>query len=454
MDAREAALKMLIRINEEGMLCHKALNDPIRDSLSEADKSFFTKLVRGTLERMVTCDMILERKTGKPVSKQKPFIRNLLRMGCYQLLFLSAVPASAVCNEAVKAAKKAGFTGLSGFVNGVLRNLSREIAAAGDPQAYLRAAEKGLSGEQLTAFRYSVPGKWVRYFETNYPGEAEDMYRAFLEEPGTAIRLNKSRGTAEELMNLLKKDGIEAEPGMLPNSFRIRGGSIAKSDAYKKGLFSVQDESSCLCGNILPLKAGMNVLDVCAAPGGKSLHAADELTFLGGGTVLSSDISKEKLLLLSKEADRLGFDSISVKQHDAAVFEPSYENAFDLVLCDLPCSGLGVIGRKPDIKDKTDTADIKALAEIQKSILAAAVRYVKPDGHLCFSTCTVTKEENEDRADDILRYGLMPSDFSERIPERLRHRYREGRLQLFPQDGTDGFFMALFQRNGESDGQA
>ena len=208
MDAREAALKMLIRINEEGLLCHKALNDPVRDSLSEADQSFFSKLVRGTLERRVTCDMILERKTGKPVSKQKPFIRNLLRMGCYQLLFLSAVPASAVCNEAVKAAKKAGFTGLSGFVNGVLRSLSREIAGAGSREAYLLAAEAGLTGYKLTAFRYSVPEKWVRYYETNYKAEAEEMFRAFLTEPGTAIRLNKSRGTAEELADLLKKDGI------------------------------------------------------------------------------------------------------------------------------------------------------------------------------------------------------------------------------------------------------
>ena len=452
MEAREAALKMLIRINEEGLLCHKALNDPIRDSLSEADRSFFAKLVRGTLERMVTCDMILSHKTGKPVSKQKPFIRNLLRMGCYQLLFLSAVPASAVCNEAVKAAKKAGFTGLSGFVNGVLRSLAREITEAGSPQAYLTAFEAGLSANQLTSFRYSVPDKWVRYYETNYKAEAEDMFRAFLTEPGTAIRLNKSRGTAEELLSLLQKDSIDAEPGMLPNSFRIRGGNIAGTEAYKRGLFSVQDESSCLCGNILPLKAGMKVLDVCAAPGGKTLHVLDELSVLGGGTVQSGDISKEKLTLLQKEAERLGFP-VSVKQHDATVFESSYEEAFDIVLCDLPCSGLGVIGRKPDIKDKTDPADIKALAAIQQSILEAAVRYVKPGGYLCYSTCTITKEENDEIADSILKKEFTASHFSERVPERLRHRYHDGRLQLFPQDGTDGFFTALFQKNGESDGQ-
>lgn len=454
MDAREAALKMLIRINEEGLLCHKALNDPVRDSLSEADQSFFAKLVRGTLERMVTCDMIIERKTGKPVSKQKPFIRNLLRMGCYQLLFLSAVPASAVCNEAVKAAKKAGFTGFSGFVNGVLRSLSREIAEAGSREAYLTAAEAGLTGDRLTAFRYSVPEKWVRYYETNYKAEAEEMFQAFLTEPGTAIRLNKSRGTAKELTDLLRKDGIEAEPGILPNSFRIRGGNIAGTEAYKRGLFSIQDESSCLCGNILPLQAGMKVLDVCAAPGGKSLHAADELSFLGGGTVLSSDISAEKLTLLKNEAERLGFDMVTVRKHDAAVFEPTYREAFDIVLCDLPCSGLGVIGRKPDIPHKTDPADIKALADIQRSILSAAVSYVKPGGYLCLSTCTITKEENDDQADYILTKGFTASHFSERVPEKLRKRYHDGRLQLFPQDGTDGFFTALFQRNGESDGQA
>ena len=447
MDARESAMKMLVRINEDGVLCHKALRALDEDGLSEKDRALVTRLVHGTLERQLTCDSVLADLTGKPVSKLKAKIRNLMRMTVYQLLFLSQIPDSAAVNEAVNLTKKAGYPFLTGFVNGVLRNLVRKINAAGGPEAYLREAEAKLSGEGLLSFRYAMPGELVKYYTENYPDEAENLFRAFLNEGSFAIRLNRSIGTMEELTDSLQKDGIPFSKGLLPNTLRLeRTGNLTRTEAYRQGLLSIQDESSALAGNILPLREGMKVLDLCAAPGGKTIHIADELTALGGGSVLSRDISSGKCDRIREHAKRLGLTNVSCEARDASVYDEASEGQYDIVIADLPCSGLGVIGRKPDIKYKTAVSDIHALSKLQKEILKNAVRYVKKGGYLCYSTCTVTKEENNQNRDYLETLGLRPSDFSKKLPDGFLKRYQNGSLQLFPQDGTDGFYMALFRK--------
>ena len=447
MNARESAMKMLVRINEEGVLCHKALLSLDGDGLSEKDRALVTRLVHGTLERQLTCDRILENLTGKPVGRIKAKIRNLMRMTVYQLMFLTQIPDSAAVNEAVNLTKKAGYPFLTGFVNGVLRNLVRQIEAAGGADAYLKETEQKLSGRELLSFRYSMPEELVAYYCKNYPDEAEAMFAAFLSEGSYTVRLNQSRGTMLELKESLQKDGIAFSDGLLPNTLRMeRTGNPARTEAYRNGLLSVQDESSALAGNILPLKSGMAVLDLCAAPGGKTIHIADELIVLGGGTVTARDISAGKCDRIREQAERIGLTNVSVEPADATVFDAASEERFDLVIADLPCSGLGVIGRKPDIKYKTKREDILALSKLQKEILDNAVRYVKKGGYLCYSTCTVTKEENDENRKHIEEKGFTAWDFSGRIPEGLRRRYENGSLQLFPQDGTDGFYTALFRK--------
>ena len=454
MNARELTLRLLTETNEEQVLSHIALKALDGFEGDPRDRALISKLVHGTLERQATCDMIIEAKTGKPVTKLKPKIRNILRMSIYQLLFLTQIPAPAICNEAVKLAKKSGYAGLAGFVNGVLRGLSRDTEAAGGREAYFTAFADGLSGEKRLCFVYSFPEKLLNYFLANYPEEAEEMFRAFLSERGTAIRLNKSRGDADTLKELLKADGIEARDGLLANTFRLsRSGNPAVCKAFRRGLFSIQDESSALSGNVIPFKAGMHVLDLCAAPGGKTVHAADELAALGGGTVLSRDLTAEKIAAIKEQADRVGLSNVICEKRDATVTDEALFNRFDVVIADLPCSGFGVIGRKPDIKWKTGTEQIAELAALQRQILQNAVRYVKPGGILCFSTCTITKEENDDNADYLESLGMIPVDVSGEIPDALIKRYHDGRLQLFPQDGTDGFFLAVMRKKDETDGQ-
>lgn len=454
MNAREFALKLLLKINEEQVLSHEALKALEQSGLEARDRSLVNKLVHGTLERQLSIDRILEKKTKKSVSKMKPLIRNDLRLSVYQLLFLTQIPASAVCNEAVKLAKKNGFTGLSGFVNGVLRSIVRDIEAAGSQkQCFVRYAE-AYSGTERIAFACSMPEELVSYYQKQYPAEAEAMFEAFLKEQGTAIRLNKSRGGMDALKEALTVEGIPFRDGFLSNTLRIlKSGSPAGTETFKKGLFSIQDESSALAGNVIPLKAGMKVLDLCAAPGGKTVHVADELAVLGGGSVTARDISPEKVERIREQVLRVGLTNVTCEKRDASVYDPEQSEAYDVVLADLPCSGLGVIGRKPDIKWKTGLSDIKALAEIQRAILKNAVHYVKPGGFLCYSTCTVTKEENGDNCDYIETLGLKPYEVPETVLGPFRNRYVNGRLQLFPQDGTDGFFIALFQKKDGTDGQ-
>lgn len=454
MNAREFALRLLQKVNEEQVLSHEALNALEQSGLEPRDRALATKLVHGTLERQLTADWILGNKTGKPVSKMKPVIRNILRLGVYQLLFLTQIPAAAVCNESVKLAKKNGLAGLAGFVNGVLRGIARDIEAAGSREQCLMHYADAYSGNERFSFLYSVPEELVSYYRTNYPSEAEDMFAAFLSEQGTAIRFNKSRGSMEGLKEALTKEGIPFREGLLPNTLRLlKSGSPADAQAFQKGLFSIQDESSALAGNVIPLKKGMKVLDLCAAPGGKTVHAADELAALGGGSVTARDLSAEKVERIREHAERIGLHNITLEKRDATVYDDTMCEACDVVLADLPCSGLGVIGRKPDIKWKTSLADVRTLAGLQRDILNNAVRYVKPGGYLCYSTCTVTKEENDQNCDVLESLGFVPYDVTDAIPKPLRVRYHNGRLQLFPQDGTDGFFIAVMQKKDGTDGQ-
>ncbi len=445
---------MLDEVNEQGNLCHRVQTKTLAEhtELVGAERAFLIRVFHGTLERQQTIDWILMRKTGRAVQKQKPKIRNVLRMAVYQILFMD-VPNSAACNEAVKITKNRNMNGLSGMVNGVLRGIARDVEADGSTEAYLEQLAEGMNTTDRLSFLYAMPTWLILYWRSLYDdATVEKMLKSFLEESKTVIRLREDDRSGEKAMEALLSEGTElTETEYAPNARRMtKAGRLDGSAAFAKGLFAIQDESSILVGNLIPLKAGDTVLDLCAAPGGKTCHIAERLQALGGGTVLARDVSDKKLEAIQENASRLGLSNLRLKVWDAERVDPTMKGAADVVLADLPCSGIGVIGRKPDIKWKTELDDISALAEIQKRILRASADYVKKGGYLVFSTCTITKEENMGGYEELRSLGFDPVDLTPYLPKALQSEptAKEGYLQLVPGvHSTDGFFFSLFQKN-------
>ena len=465
MNARELTWNLLTEVNERGALSHEAFAEAMeRYAPSGADRALVTRLFNGALERQETIDRVIERQTGRPVGKVKTKIRNLLRMSVYQMLFLQRVPAAAACNEAVSLAKKHGLAGLAGFVNGTLRGLDREISASGGQEGYLKVAAAAMGETERLCFLYSMPEWIVTRLREDFPkADIETILRAFLAESGVTVRLNRSRGDMETLRRALAEEGIKPGESVLDNCLRLRGaGNPAELAAYRDGLFSIQDVSAVLAGNLLPLVPGMRVLDLCAAPGGKTVHAADELAALakeagrpaeGAFEVESRDVGEGKLPLIREQLDRVKLPNVHCAAADASVYDPKLEAWADIVIADVPCSGLGVIGRKPDIRYKTKSEDIEALAGIQREIVRQAVRYVKPGGLLAYSTCTTARAENEDIASFIVSLGMTPVKLAEKLPADMREACeRQGGLegiglQIFPEpERWDGFYIAEFRR--------
>ncbi len=356
-------------------------------------------------------------------------------MGLFQLLEMDKVPASAAVNESVKLVRERLGEGLTGYVNAVLR----------------AAARKTDWREPEGAAALSLPEELYGYLTALYGRErTEAAGKAFLRAPALWMRLEQSRVSRAAAEESLKADGFRmpADPD-IPGAVRLERAEGAEEkpleacEAVKKGWLQPQDISSQLAVTAAAPKAGMRILDMCAAPGGKSLHAADLMN--DDGLILACDIRESKLRLIRENADRAGFSSVKTALADAEVFDPEKEEHFDLVIADLPCSGLGVASRKPEIKYRVSEKQVKELAALQRRMLANAVRYVKPGGKLLYSTCTITKEENADNALYIEQtLGLKP------CPLALPLSVTGGRthtLQLLPGDRDgDGFFISLFEK--------
>lgn len=448
-ETRDIVLGMLIDILEDHKPSHVVIAEALdmyRD-LPTMDRSFIKKLCQGTVERMITEDYIIDRLSSVPVRKQKPVIRNILRMGIYQIAYMN-VPDSAACNEAVKLAKRRKFVNLAGFVNGVLRSFAR------DREKLLDFSKLSPEGFRLSV-EYSMPHDLVNEWLTRYDNETViAMLSSYLTDNKTSVRCNTSKISPEELKLRLVEQGITVEPGRYSDrSFKLSGyTSLESIPEFNEGLFSVQDESSTIAGEAAGFYAGSRVLDLCAAPGGKTLNAADLLLSLeqkagvperDRGTVISCDISDAKVALIRNGVERCGFKNVDVRVNDATVFVPSFENAFDFVIADVPCSGLGIIGKKPDIKYNHSGNGNAELITLQRSILQNACRYVRPGGRLIFSTCTIGTGENEDNVSYIQSLGFTPL----RSSGILR---AEGYIQLLPGiSGTDGFFISILIKDKE-----
>lgn len=434
--SRELAVQVLLEV-EQGKKSHLAVADALEKhpALPDADRRLFRRLVRTTLEERILLDHRIGLKSTVPVPRMKPYIRNLLRMSACQLFFMDRIPPSAVVNEAVRLAGKAGFRPLTGFVNGVLRAIARE-------EHWPEMTEEEETG---------IPAWILEKWKKEQGEEACRRMAAALKGPEKlSFCLQEGRGSEEELLEILRKEGMEAEPAPFPEGAYILKNvkDLSASRAYREGRIRIQDLSSLLAGRLArPLPESL-VLDVCAAPGGKSLSAAEALH--GSGQVIACDISKTKTGLIDENIRRSGFRNIETKVQDARAFVPEWEEAFDLVLADLPCSGLGVMGRKPEIRFVVTPEEIRTLQKLQREILRNACRYVKPGGVLVYSTCTVTREENQENQAWIREtQGLEPVPLKDRLPEVLRDEpgTGEGWLQLLPGvHPCDGFFMAVFRK--------
>jgi len=443
INTREVVLDLLMEILENNRHSHLVLRQALEkyQYLDKKDRAFITRLTEGTIENLIQIDYIINAFSKIKVGKMKPVIRNLLRMGVYQIKFMDHIPDSAACNEAVKLAKKRKFDGLKGFVNGILRNVSRNLETIPYPQK-----EKNLA--EYFSVMYSMPEwivtKWLADYDTV---TVENLLKAFLEDADTTVRCNLLRASKEEIIESLKSQNIEViEDSNLNYVLHIRGYDfLSRVEAFSKGWIQVQDTASCLVGEFANVKPGDYVIDVCSAPGGKALHIAEKLC--GLGHVEARDLTAAKVSMISENAARLGITNISIKIQDALVLEPKSIHKADLLVADLPCSGLGVIGRKPDIKYHMTKKQAEELAVLQQRILSTVYQYVKPGGLLIYSTCTIHSPENIENVRWFIKnypFRMVPIENKSGF---YAASMEEGWIQLLP--GThqaDGFFLAVMRR--------
>lgn len=428
VNERELVLDMLLQITRDGEYSHIVIKNVLDkyQYLDKRERAFITRVINGTLERMIEIDYIINLFSKVKVNKMKPLIRTILRSSVYQMKYMDSVPDSAICNEAVKLAGKRGFVNLKGFVNGVLRNISRNLDKINYPDEKDKVS--------YLSVKYSLPEWLVKQWLNVYDEETvKTIGSAFLEEKPLTVRFNERKIKKEDLVGILKKEGVTVgEVPEIPCALYLSGyDHLSALPSFCEGLYQVQDLSSMQVALWSGVKEGDQVLDVCAAPGGKSIHIAELLN--GTGHVEARDLTEYKVDLLRDNIERSGLTNIEAVCQDATVYDPDKKKSADIVIADLPCSGLGVLGKKPDLRYKMNEKTEADLVELQRKILSVVKDYVKPDGKLLYSTCTIHREENEGNVEWFLK------------------EYPEFELvkdkQMIPgKDTGDGFYIAIIKR--------
>ena len=427
MTERGQALSVILAVTERHAYLKDALEQELGSGKAE-HRSYIGKVTRGVIERLIELDTRLNAITAKNIKRLHPVVRGILRLGTYELLYMDSIPPSASVNEAVKLAKAKGQARAAGMVNAVLRR----VADAPLPDFVITDPDTAAS----LSVRYSMPewivGLWLKQFGSE---QTKEMLAASLAERALTIRVNLSRGPVEELLQCFEAKGIRASriPDKPMALSLPMGTNITALPGYPEGWFYVQDISSMSVCLMADIHLGEHVLDLCASPGGKSLHAAD-LTG-SDGLVEARDLTPQKLERIEENQRRCGFSQIRTKAADATVPDPACVEQFDVVLVDAPCSGLGVLGRKPEIKYRVKPEDIEQLAVIQGQILTAAASYVKKGGRLVYSTCTLSDAENSGQIRQFVK---------------THPQYRISREELLlPQTGlpgNDGFYICVMNR--------
>ncbi len=441
-NTRELVLNMLLAITEENQFSHILIRDVLNkyNYWDSKDKNFVKRLTEGTLERMIQIDYVLNGCSKVPVDKMKPLIRNLLRMSVYQILFMDGVPDSAACNEAVKLAGKRGFRNLQGYVNGVLRNIARQ-------KDDIRWPDQKTEPVRYLSVFYSMPEWLVQKWLEELGAEAtEAVLAGMLCIRPVTVRVKKDIDTEqrEKWLKDLEAAGVRTEVHVfLPYAYELYNVSgVQNLPGFSEGIFMVQDVSSMLVTEAAGIKAGDFLLDVCAAPGGKALHGAER-----AARVQARDVSVSKTDFIRENVARMKAENVEIVEHDARIQDAAMIGMADVLFADLPCSGLGIIGKKRDIKNKTAAADLEAVVNLQREILSVVWQYVKPGGILIYSTCTINKAENQEMMEWFT--GQFPFR-REEFPQREQMPFAQapgGMLQLLPGiDPTDGFFICRLRR--------
>ncbi len=440
VSARQTAFSALMRVETAQSYSNITLDSELEKSgSSPRDRSFAAKLFYGVLENRLLLDYNVAVRSDRSLKEIDTGVMVLLRLGLYQLFFADSVPARAAVNETVALCRSNGLGNASGFVNGILRS------AANDMQ--LRLPDPKKSRTKYLSIKYSCPEKIVSLWRKSYGDEITlGVLSSLAERPPLCVRVNTLKITAEGLRVSLEQSGVIAEPHKaVKDCLMLSGtGAIEALPQFREGLFHVQDSASQLCCALLDPQEGDSLLDMCSAPGGKSFTCAELMK--GKGNITALDLYSARLGLVKNGAERLGIDIISTRACDASGFDGAVRA--DRVLCDVPCSGLGIIRRKPELRYKSDLG-LEGLPELQYKILCNASRFVKSGGRLLYSTCTLNPDENEKNAERFLGehedYIPVPLTLPEGI-ERGKDE-RENMLTLFPHiNGTDGFFISLFQR--------
>ena len=441
-NAREAAFEVLHRVETDASYSNLTLDKVQKENnLQGRDASFCTALVYGVLERQLTLDYIIRQYSSVRLKKIETKALIILRMGVYQLLYMDSVHAGAAVNESVNLAKKLKLHKASGFINGLLRSFVRA-----DLSYKLPDKSNKLS---YPSVKYSCPEDIVKLWLSSYPEKlVEEMLSSFMGRPDLTVRVNTLKVTADELMAQLSDLGVKAEASLYSkNALTLSStGSVEALKPFKEGKMYVQDISSVICSELVNPKQGEKVADVCAAPGSKSFSMA--LLANDEAEVSSFDLYPHKVELIKNSAKRLGLESITANVRDALAESKELYGKFDTVLCDAPCSGLGVIGRKPEIRYKA-IEDINALAPLQYEILNNTANLVKCGGRLFYSTCTLNQAENKEVADRFLSEHPDFEALPLKIPEGIKRGIEESenQLTLFPHiNKTDGFFISAFKK--------
>jgi 16S rRNA (cytosine967-C5)-methyltransferase len=437
-NVRDAALSILMEINNNQAYSNLLLHRTIKKyNIETKDRALLTELTYGTLQHRMTLDYYLEPFVR---GKLDGWVRELLRMSLYQIVYLTKIPPHAVVHEAVEIAKRRGHKRIAPTVNGILRSVLRKG---------VRSLENLEDGIAKIAIETSHP-EWLieRWIELYGEEEAIAMAHENNNPASVTMRVNTAKTTVDEAIAALKAEGIEVRRGeVVPESLISESGNPSNTDSFKKGLITIQDESSMLPVNALDVEPGMKVLDMCAAPGGKTTHIAEKMN--DEGEVYAHDIHAHKIKLIQSNAERLGLESIIPKSGDSRELVNLYgESSFDRILLDAPCSGFGVIRRKPEIKYVKNENDIKGLLTIQSELLDTAEKLLKPNGIIVYSTCTVEHEENRGMVEKFLEkhknIELIPLP---NLHENKKLSIENDTLQVLPQHfGGDGFFVAAFRK--------
>jgi 16S rRNA (cytosine967-C5)-methyltransferase len=448
---------LLVKIDSKQGFINILLNKLLdKNKISTRDAAFINEITYGVVRNRNKLDWALSQFSTKPLSETPVLIRNILRMGVYQLLFLDKVPDYAVCNESVQLAKKYGNHGIAKFVNGVLRNILRNREDIRWPD---KEKEMALHISTIYSHPLSIIERWLKRFGF---ADTVKICQANNKIPPLVIRTNTLKLSRSDLKGILEKKNILVKEGLFTEeALYVKGiSNITKFPAYREGLFQIQDEASILVSHLLDPSPGESVIDVCSAPGGKTTHLAQLMA--NKGSLLAMDSNELRLLTVKSNCRRLGIDIVKTQQNNGAILAEKYLKTADKLLIDVPCTGLGVLRRKPDLRwQYYDSKRFEKLSELQGKILDTASNYLKIDGRLVYSTCSTEPEENEEAVSRFLEKhpDFELEDLSKFIKERklpvyesVQHKQNKF-IQIYPGLSNlnldlDGFFMAKMIRKG------